>query len=146
MKYIIYYSLPFTNFMTSGPPGTGKTSTTVAIVSALLNGSAPSPGTKSSGTRVQIGRALQNSNSGNVKHDSIVGRRILVCAPSNQAVDELAWKIHNNAIGGSGKVGGFNMVRFGMLPGDERHDGRGRGRSSQRSSSLHGNQRDSFLR
>jgi hypothetical protein len=128
-----------------GPPGTGKTSTTVAIVSALLNGSAPVPGTKSSGTRVQIGNALQNSSGGNVNHNSVVAKRILVCAPSNQAVDELAWKIHNSAIGGNGKVGGFNMVRFGMLPGDERHDGRGK-RSSQRASGFHDNQRDKFLR
>ena len=103
------------------------------------------PGAKSAGTRVQIGRALQGSNSGPVKHDADVSRRILVCAPSNQAVDELAWKIHKNAIGGNGKVGGFNMVRFGMIPGDDRHDGRGK-RSSQRSTSFSGNDRDNFLR
>jgi hypothetical protein len=128
-----------------GPPGTGKTSTTVALVSALLNGSAPVPGAKTSGTRVQIGRALQSSNSDLVMHDATVSRRILVCAPSNQAVDELAWKIHKNAIGGNGKVGGFNMVRFGMVPGEDRHDGRGK-RSSQRATSFSGNDRDIFLR
>lgn len=129
---------------TSGPPGTGKTSTTVALVSALLNGSAPVPGAKSAGTRVQIGQALQSSNNGPV-HNSTVTRRILVCAPSNQAVDELAWKIHKSAIGGNGKVGGFNLVRFGMLPDEDRHDGRGK-RSAQRSTSLNGNERDKFLR
>ena len=117
----------------------------MAIVSALLNGSAPVPGAKSSGTRIQIGRALTNSSGDNVKHNSMVARRILVCAPSNQAVDELAWKIHKGAIGGNGKLGGFNMVRFGMLPGDERHDGRGK-QSSQRESSFYDNERDRFLR
>ncbi len=114
-------------------------------MSALLNGSAPVPGAKSSGTRIQVGRALTNSSGDNVKHNSMVARRILVCAPSNQAVDELAWKIHKGAIGGNGKLGGFNMVRFGMLPGDERHDGRGK-RSSQRESSFYDNERDRFLR
>lgn len=127
-----------------GPPGTGKTSTTVALVSALLNGSVPIPGAKTGGTRVQVGRALQSSNDGVVKHNSSVARRILVCAPSNQAVDELAWKIHTNALGGNGKIGCFNIVRFGMLPGEDRHDGRGK-RSSQRASSFYGNERDNFL-
>jgi hypothetical protein len=94
---------------------------------------------------VQIGRALQNSSDGVVKHNSSIARRILICAPSNQAVDELAWKIHTQALGGNGKVGSFNMVRFGILPGEERHDGRGK-RSSNRTSSFYGNERDEFLR
>ena len=56
----------------------------------------------------------------------MIARRILVCAPSNQAVDELAWKIHKGAIGPCGIIGGFNLIRFGMLPGETRHDGRGK--------------------
>jgi hypothetical protein len=49
-----------------------------------------------------------------------VTRRILICSPSNQTVDELAWKLHNNAIGTNGIVGSFNIIRFGMLPGEAR--------------------------
>jgi senataxin len=67
------------------------------------------------------------SKEGKSAHfDSVVARRILVCAPSNQAVDELAWKIHKGAIGPCGITGGFNLIRFGMLPGETRHDGRGK--------------------
>jgi hypothetical protein len=49
-----------------------------------------------------------------------VARRILICSPSNQSVDDLAWKLHRNAIGTDGKPGSFNIIRFGMLPGEER--------------------------
>ena len=49
-----------------------------------------------------------------------VARRILVCSPSNHAVDELAWKLHKSALGTNGKPGSFNIIRFGMLPGEER--------------------------
>ena len=49
-----------------------------------------------------------------------VARRILICSPSNQAVDELAWKVHKSAIGTDGRPGSFNIIRFGMLPGEDR--------------------------
>ena len=41
-----------------------------------------------------------------------VQNRILVCATTNQAVDTLAWKIKNQSLGTSGKVGDFKMVRL----------------------------------
>ena len=43
--------------------------------------------------------------------ESHAKNRILVCATTNQAVDSLAWKIKNQALGTSGKVGDFKMVR-----------------------------------
>lgn len=52
-----------------------------------------------------------------------VAKRILVCSPSNQSVDELAWKLYNGAIGTDGRVGSFKIIRFGMLPGEERVSG-----------------------
>lgn len=55
-----------------------------------------------------------------------VSSRILLCAPSNQSVDDLAWKVQRSALGLNGKLGAFNLVRVGILPGEERHDGRGR--------------------
>jgi hypothetical protein len=125
-------------FLLQGPPGTGKTQVITQLVSALLNGSS----TKASGTRVQVGGALHGDE--NPVLNVSVSRRILIVAPSNQAVDELAWRIHNHSIGPNGKIGGFNIIRFGMLPGEERHDGRGR-RANQRASSFHSNERDKFL-
>ena len=61
-----------------GPPGTGKTSTIVAIVSALL-GIAPA----------------QQQPVGSASPGAAGGRRVLVCAQSNAAVDELALRLSN---------------------------------------------------
>lgn len=48
-----------------------------------------------------MGTSMQETN---------VRNRILVCATTNQAVDSLAWKIKNQSLGTSGKVGDFKMV------------------------------------
>lgn len=48
--------------------------------------------------------------------------RILVCAATNVAVDNLAWKIKNGSLGPSGKTGDFNMARFGSLPWENSRD------------------------
>jgi hypothetical protein len=50
-----------------GPPGTGKTSTLLALLLALV-------------------KSARNSGE---------NARILVCAPSNAAIDEIAWRLHN---------------------------------------------------
>lgn len=66
--------------LVQGPPGTGKTKTVLAILSALLAQVAnPGKGFSSS-------TALENK------------RHILVCAPSNAAVDELALRILKNGL------------------------------------------------
>jgi hypothetical protein len=52
--------------------------------------------------------------------------RILLCAPSNQSVDDLAWKVKRLSLGPNGKQGEFNLIRVGILPGEDRHDGRGK--------------------
>ena len=59
-----------------GPPGTGKTSTIVAIVSALL------------GTA-----AMQQQLGGGGSPAAAAAGRVLVCAQSNAAVDELALRL-----------------------------------------------------
>uniref|UniRef100_A0A7S4S262 Helicase ATP-binding domain-containing protein n=1 Tax=Ditylum brightwellii TaxID=49249 RepID=A0A7S4S262_9STRA len=132
-----------------GPPGTGKTTTIIGLVTALLNGSSTLPGGKVSGTRVQIGNTLsRQSDDGNNNTATLnvpVARRILVCAPSNTAVDDLAWRLHKLAVGPNGALGGFNIVRFGQAPGEERHDRRGKGRKQRTTqSSVEG--RDEYLR
>lgn len=125
-----------------GPPGTGKTMTIVSLVTALLNGNAPASGSRNQGTLVKVGKAF-TSNSGKPVN-AVVSRRILVCAPSNQTVDELAWKLHKNALGPSGKKGDFNMIRFGIIPGENRHDGRGN-RSKRHGKIMNESEKDKFL-
>lgn len=81
-------------------------STVVGLVSALLSGKVPLPGAKrTSSMIVHPGKAL-----GATLRETSVKNRILICATTNQAVDSLAWKIKNQALGTSGKVGDFKMV------------------------------------
>ncbi len=72
-----------------GPPGTGKTSTIVALVSAFLSlqaGEAPAlPEKLSKGTRGQGPAAAGR-------------RRVLVCAQSNAAADELTLRLSNGVL------------------------------------------------
>ena len=88
-----------------------RRSTVVGLVSALLSGKAPVPGAKRSTSCVihpgkTMGTSMQETN---------VRNRILVCATTNQAVDSLAWKIKNQSLGTSGKVGDFKMVRVRIV-------------------------------
>ncbi len=70
--------------------------------------------------RTKIGKALSNAEKRAPVLNTPVARRILICSPSNQAVDDLAWKLHISAIGTDGRTGSFNIVRFGILPGEDR--------------------------
>ena len=58
-----------------------------------MNGNAPVHGKQAAGTKIHVGQSLRSSKSETITHDTNVTKRILVCAPSNQAVDELAYKI-----------------------------------------------------
>jgi len=93
-----------------GPPGTGKSSTIAGLVSGLLSGKAPLPKQRQSGCLIHAGKEPPARN------------RILVCAATNQAVDSLAWKIKQESIGPSGKIGDFVMSRFGSLPWEVSRD------------------------
>ena len=85
---------PFT--LIQGPPGTGKTKTIQSIIGLILRP-----------------RELAAS------HPSGKGRRrrqILLCAPSNAAVDELVRRIHfNGLIAETGEVFFPKMIRFGTI-------------------------------
>ena len=96
----------------------------MGLVGALLNGNISTNAAKTSGTKVQVGRTISKTSNSPV--ETPVSSRILLCAPSNQSVDDLAWKVQRTAIGLNGKQGAFNLVRVGVLPGEERHDGRGK--------------------
>ena len=127
-----------------GPPGTGKTTTICHLVSALLNGACPKPGSKMAGVRVHIGKSISTASSKGDKGTKALNRaanRILVCAASNAAVDELAWKIHKHSIAGDGRSGVTKIIRYGFLPW-ERAGGKGDPQQILRNS---GSERDRFL-
>lgn len=69
-----------------GPPGTGKTSTIVALASALL------------GLPPEEGPAAPSRGPKAPTEPSSAPRRILVCAQSNAAVDELTLRLSNGIL------------------------------------------------
>ena len=73
--------------------GTGKSTTIVGLVSALVNGTCPSPGKKAKGAKICVGSSIPGAAK------LTASSRILVCAPSNTAVDELAWRLHKEGFG-----------------------------------------------
>ncbi|OMH83853.1 Helicase sen1 [Zancudomyces culisetae] len=77
--------------LVQGPPGTGKTRTILALISLLL----------ASGPKV-------DSDSGG-------STRLLVCAPSNAAVDEIAQRLKMGIVNAQGKVEVPRIVRVGQL-------------------------------
>ena len=103
--------------LVQGPPGTGKSSTIVGLVTALLSGKAPLPNQRQSGCLIHPGKTM-----GLTKAEPQARNRILLCAATNAAVDSLAWKIKNGSLGPSGKIGDFNMARFGSLPWENSRD------------------------
>ncbi|KAJ6508793.1 SEN1 N terminal-domain-containing protein [Mycena sanguinolenta] len=77
-----------------GPPGTGKTSTIVALVMSFL---------------ARRPRRIPAPTAKNAKPEPPTGPQILICAPSNAAIDEIAHRIRD-----SPSFKGKNIVRLGM--------------------------------
>ncbi|KAI0039679.1 hypothetical protein FA95DRAFT_993043 [Auriscalpium vulgare] len=82
-----------------GPPGTGKTSTICGLVQAFLS-SRPRPT-----TTVSVGRAINAEKP--------VPKKILLCAPSNAAIDEVAYRLKEGASGAGRKAAIPKVVRVG---------------------------------
>src|ERR1700721_3295608 len=70
------------------PPGTGKTSTICGLVDAIL------------AARSQPAVAVHAGRNG-VPSDKGIAKKILVCAPSNAAIDELAYRLKKGSRGSS---------------------------------------------
>ncbi|KAG7153014.1 Helicase SEN1 like protein [Verticillium longisporum] len=83
-----------------GPPGTGKTKTIVAMVGALMTGNIPQSG----GVRLATGGTNQAAGQ---------KKKILVCAPSNAAVDELVLRLKQGIRTMSGNDHKINVLRLG---------------------------------
>lgn len=81
------------------PPGTGKTSTICGLIAASLSNQRPAP------VLVQAGRnaiPLEKKSS-----------KILLCAPSNAAIDEIASRISMGFQGSEKGYGNIKVVRLG---------------------------------
>ena len=89
-----------------GPPGSGKTKTIVAIVGGLLTHTLSNP---SGGSKISLPKAHGNENTGN----DATPKKLLVCAPSNAAVDELVMRLKEGVETKSGRLYQLNIVRVG---------------------------------
>lgn len=90
-----------------GPPGTGKTKTIIAMVGALLSeqlAQAPAKGTPM-GVPIRPGATSQPAGQ--------KPKKLLVCAPSNAAVDELVLRLKQGVRTTGGKTRNINVLRLG---------------------------------
>lgn len=112
-----------------GPPGTGKTKTILGVLSVCLSG-ALKPMSKA--TKVVPGSSFNSAEVKRLRSDSFslngdagsfkAGRpRILVCAPSNTAVDELVFRILTQGLLGPDglRIDDLSVVRIGHTMKDE---------------------------
>lgn len=87
----------------SRPPGSGKTKTIVAIIGALMTGTVSSKGVPVA--RPQAGQQRPPTPS--------VTKKLLVCAPSNAAVDELVMRLKDPVKTVVGELRKLSVVRLG---------------------------------
>ncbi|KAK5998799.1 Helicase SEN1 [Cladobotryum mycophilum] len=91
-----------------GPPGTGKTKTIVAMVGALLSEQlAQTPA--NNGTPLGVPVRPVGVTAANQPRP----KKLLVCAPSNAAVDELVLRMKNGIKTTNGKTRNINVLRLG---------------------------------
>lgn len=90
-----------------GPPGTGKTKTIIAMVGALLSEQLAREPVKGTPVGVPIRPGATNQPSGQKP------KKLLVCAPSNAAVDELVTRLKQGIRTTSGKTKAINVLRLG---------------------------------
>ncbi|PYH45402.1 putative tRNA-splicing endonuclease [Aspergillus saccharolyticus JOP 1030-1] len=88
-----------------GPPGSGKTKTIVALVGALLSGALGTQG-------VAISRPLASSNARGGGRTT-TSKKLLVCAPSNAAVDELVMRFKDGVKTINGRQEKLSVIRLG---------------------------------
>ncbi|KAF9936736.1 DEAD-box type RNA helicase [Mortierella alpina] len=88
-----------------GPPGTGKTKTILGLVGALL----------ADGARARAAPAVQASRNGERPLQTGTVSRILVCAPSNAAIDEIVKRLKGGIRNTTGELFIPKVVRVGTL-------------------------------
>ncbi|KAH9042137.1 SEN1 N terminal-domain-containing protein [Lactarius pseudohatsudake] len=82
--------------LVQGPPGTGKTSTICGLVQAFLSG-----------------RPQLISTNGTRQTDKVVPKKVLLCAPSNAAIDEIANRLKEGVSGAGRRSVIPKVVRVG---------------------------------
>ncbi|KAK4229582.1 putative helicase [Podospora fimiseda] len=87
--------------LVQGPPGTGKTKTIVAMVGCLLTNALKSSG------------GVSLNRLGPAAHNTAPAKKLLVCAPSNAAVDELVLRLKNGVKTFNGAFHKIEVVRLG---------------------------------
>ncbi|KAE8349387.1 SEN1 N terminal-domain-containing protein [Aspergillus coremiiformis] len=88
-----------------GPPGSGKTKTIVALVGALLSGALGNQG-------VTISRPTGIGNARPTPRTT-TSKKLLVCAPSNAAVDELVMRFKQGVKTIHGRHEKLSVIRLG---------------------------------
>ncbi|OTA93398.1 hypothetical protein M434DRAFT_73253 [Hypoxylon sp. CO27-5] len=89
--------------LVQGPPGTGKTKTIVAMVGALLTGS----------FSTTTGVAFKPPGKSTSTANRPMSKKLLVCAPSNAAVDELVLRLKDGVKSMTGSFHKINVLRLG---------------------------------
>ncbi|KAI9338235.1 AAA domain-containing protein [Obelidium mucronatum] len=93
-----------------GPPGTGKTKTILSLVGSLLTSAATAINAPGGGnaikTPVQASRNVQPSSAAKKN-------RLLICAPSNAACDEIVRRLKMGILNAQGKEFKPRIVRLG---------------------------------
>lgn len=90
--------------LVQGPPGTGKTKTIIAMVGALLTGN------------IKINKPAPvpvRPGPGGTNGEAPMARKLLVCAPSNAAVDELVLRLKAGIKDTNGQMHKINVLRLG---------------------------------
>ncbi|KAF9425648.1 DEAD-box type RNA helicase [Podila epigama] len=88
-----------------GPPGTGKTKTILGLVGALL----------ADGARARVAPTVFSSKSGERPLQTGTVSRMLVCAPSNAAIDEIVKRLKGGIRNSEGVMFIPKIVRVGNL-------------------------------
>ncbi|TKA62537.1 hypothetical protein B0A55_12569, partial [Friedmanniomyces simplex] len=94
-----------------GPPGSGKTKTIVAIVGGLLSQTL-GRGSGNGVTKISVPRAAGGNQASHGGGEG-AAKKLLVCAPSNAAVDELVMRLKGGVTTRSGRRCQVNVVRIG---------------------------------
>lgn len=89
-----------------GPPGTGKTKTILGIVGHFLSTNKPE-------NTIKIPTPSAASSRSATPEETLKGPKVLICAPSNAAVDELVVRIRDGVMNSKGVSFNPKIVRLG---------------------------------